>query len=137
MNRNIKKVAVRDNMNVIVETTTPKLEDTFWVNLIGRGYPAPNSIFRWCTERLKINPTTKRILDKISRELDVREFAIDNKERELDKRERELRKKESKVYFGEENVEDTFSSFRKIILDDEEREIYGDAKVIILNGWDE
>ena len=62
---NIKKVAVRDNMNVIVETTTPKLEDTFWVNLIGRGYPAPNSIFRWCTERLKINPTTKRIIDKI------------------------------------------------------------------------
>ena len=62
---NIKKVAVRDNINVIVETTTPRLEDTFWVNLIGRGYPAPNSIFRWCTERLKINPTTKRILDKI------------------------------------------------------------------------
>ena len=62
---NIKKVAIRDNINVIVETTTPRLEDTFWVNLIGRGYPAPNSIFRWCTERLKINPTTKRILDKI------------------------------------------------------------------------
>ncbi len=63
---NIEKAAVRDGINLIVEKTTPKLEDTFWVNLIGRGYPAPNSIFRWCTERLKINPTTKCILDKIS-----------------------------------------------------------------------
>jgi len=63
--RNIEKAAVRDNINIVIETTTPKLEDTFWVNLIGRGYPAPNNIFRWCTERLKINPTTKRILEKI------------------------------------------------------------------------
>jgi len=36
---------------------TPKLSDTFWVNLIGRGYPAPRLKFRWCTERLKINPS--------------------------------------------------------------------------------
>ena len=62
---NIEKAAVRDGINLYVEKTTPKLEDTFWVNVIGRGYPAPNSMFRWCTERLKINPTTKRILDKI------------------------------------------------------------------------
>jgi DNA sulfur modification protein DndC len=62
---NIEKAAVRDGISLLVEKTTPKLEDTFWVNVIGRGYPAPNSIFRWCTERLKINPTTKRILDKI------------------------------------------------------------------------
>lgn len=34
---NIEKAAVRDGLNVIVEKTTPKLEDTFWVNLIGRG----------------------------------------------------------------------------------------------------
>ena len=36
---------------------TPALEDTFWVNLIGRGYPAPRPKFRWCTERLKIKPS--------------------------------------------------------------------------------
>lgn len=36
---------------------TPKLEDSFWVNLIGRGYPAPRHKFRWCTERLKIRPS--------------------------------------------------------------------------------
>lgn len=36
---------------------TPELADTFWVNLIGKGYPAPRPKFRWCTERLKINPS--------------------------------------------------------------------------------
>lgn len=37
---------------------TPRLEDSFWVNLIGKGYPAPRHKFRWCTERLKIKPST-------------------------------------------------------------------------------
>lgn len=40
---------------------TPKFEDSFWVNLIGKGYPSPNHWFRWCTERLKINPTSSYI----------------------------------------------------------------------------
>src|SRR5919202_232536 len=38
---------------------TPKLENTFWVNLIGKGYPAPRQKFRWCTERLKIYPANR------------------------------------------------------------------------------
>jgi DNA sulfur modification protein DndC len=36
---------------------TPEVSDTFWVNLIGKGYPAPRPKFRWCTERLKIKPS--------------------------------------------------------------------------------
>lgn len=36
---------------------TPKVTESFWVNLIGRGYPAPRHKFRWCTERLKIRPS--------------------------------------------------------------------------------
>lgn len=36
---------------------TPAVTDSFWVNLIGRGYPAPRPKFRWCTERLKIKPS--------------------------------------------------------------------------------
>jgi DNA sulfur modification protein DndC len=35
----------------------PQVNDSFWVNLIGRGYPAPRNMFRWCTERLKIRPS--------------------------------------------------------------------------------
>ena len=43
----------------------PDPTDTFWVNLIGRGYPAPRPKFRWCTERLKINPSSRFISDVV------------------------------------------------------------------------
>ncbi len=46
-----------------VKKVTPKIEDTFWVNLIGRGYPSPNRWFRWCTDRLKIKPTNDYIIN--------------------------------------------------------------------------
>jgi DNA sulfur modification protein DndC len=36
---------------------TPEVPNSFWVNLIGRGYPAPSQKFRWCTERMKIMPS--------------------------------------------------------------------------------
>lgn len=39
----------------------PRIEESFWVNLIGRGYPAPRPKFRWCTDRLKINPSNRFI----------------------------------------------------------------------------
>ena len=63
--RRIEEAAEEQSMPVTVTHTTPALEDTFWVNLIGKGYPAPNNVFRWCTERLKISPTTRFITDKI------------------------------------------------------------------------
>lgn len=46
---------------------TPETENTFWVNLIGRGYPAPRPKFRWCTERLKIMPSTRFITSIVQR----------------------------------------------------------------------
>jgi DNA sulfur modification protein DndC len=45
------------NLPVIPHRLTPEVANTFWVNLIGRGYPAPRHKFRWCTERLKIRPS--------------------------------------------------------------------------------
>lgn len=62
----ISKAAVDQEMPIYVHQTTPKLEDTFWVKLIGLGYPAPNNSFRWCTDRLKIAPTTRFILEKLN-----------------------------------------------------------------------
>lgn len=44
---------------------TPTVTDTFWVNLIGRGYPAPRPKFRWCTERLKIKPSNSFIREMV------------------------------------------------------------------------
>ena len=64
--KNLQKAATEQGMPISVHRTTPRLEDTFWVNLIGKGYPAPTNTFRWCTERLKINPTTRFIQEKIS-----------------------------------------------------------------------
>lgn len=40
----------------------PKIDDRYFVKVIGRGYPPPTNIFRWCTDRLRINPV-KQITD--------------------------------------------------------------------------
>lgn len=44
----------------------PDLNGSFWVNLIGRGYPAPTTRFRWCTERMKILPANRFIENKVA-----------------------------------------------------------------------
>lgn len=56
----------RDKLPMTVMKVTPRWEDTFFVSLIGKGYPSPNRFFRWCTERLKINPTTAYIEERIN-----------------------------------------------------------------------
>ncbi|WP_375584805.1 DNA phosphorothioation system sulfurtransferase DndC [Cyclobacterium xiamenense] len=61
----IEEAARDQDMPIYVKKTTPRLEDSFWVNLIGRGYPAPNNSFRWCTERLKVKPTSRFILEQL------------------------------------------------------------------------
>lgn len=50
-----------DNEGLRVQThlLRPPPEQTFWVNIIGRGYPPPNRFFRWCTQRMKIDPVTE------------------------------------------------------------------------------
>lgn len=44
----------------------PVLADTFWVCMIGKGYPAPSNTFRWCTDRLKIKSANRFIEEKVS-----------------------------------------------------------------------
>ncbi len=46
-------------MNAEVVTVRPNVRDTFWVSVIGKGYPAASMGFRWCTGRLKIEPIHK------------------------------------------------------------------------------
>ena len=57
----IRNAADTLKLPITVATTTPKDEHTFWVLLIGKGYPSPNSQMRWCTDRLKIQPTSNYI----------------------------------------------------------------------------
>jgi DNA sulfur modification protein DndC len=67
----INEAAIADGLPITAQKLSPILNDTFWVNLLGRGYPAPNNAFRWCTERLKINPSNKFILEKVAQHGEV------------------------------------------------------------------
>lgn len=65
----LKKIAdsaVEQGLPIFVENTIPRLEDTFWVNVIGRGYPVPNNAFRWCTDKMKIKPTSRFIIEQVA-----------------------------------------------------------------------
>lgn len=69
ISKTLKRIQQEANLNhfpIIVHQTMPNLENTFWVKLIGLGYPAPNKFYRWCTERLKIDPTTRFIKETAS-----------------------------------------------------------------------
>ncbi|MCB8785680.1 DNA phosphorothioation system sulfurtransferase DndC [Planktothrix agardhii] len=48
--------AKEQKMPIETHLTYPAIQDTFWVCLIGKGYPTPRQRFRWCTDRLKIQP---------------------------------------------------------------------------------
>lgn len=67
--RSLEKMRSRakeENLPIIPHRLTPTTSNTFWVNLIGRGYPYPRRDFRWCTDRMKIDPSNrfiKSILD--------------------------------------------------------------------------
>jgi DNA sulfur modification protein DndC len=52
---------------ITIVRTKPDPDKTFWVLLIGKGYPSPNQQMRWCTDRLKIQPTSTYIKDNIAR----------------------------------------------------------------------
>ena len=62
----IEQAAVEQNLPIRVQKTIPRLEDSFWVNVVGKGYPVPNNTFRWCTERMKIKPTARFILEQVA-----------------------------------------------------------------------
>jgi len=63
----INKVAAEKKMPITAFKLTPRIPDSFWVNLIGRGYPAPSTQFRWCTERLKIRTADRFILESVTK----------------------------------------------------------------------
>ena len=46
----LRDKAKEKGLPIFPKLLTPNIEETFWVNLIVKGYPAPNTKFRWCTE---------------------------------------------------------------------------------------
>jgi DNA sulfur modification protein DndC len=63
--------AVQQGMPIRANLVLPEVSQTFWVNMIGRGYPAPYNKFRWCTDRLKINPANQFIKDTVDKHGEV------------------------------------------------------------------
>lgn len=54
----IRKFTKKEKLNVEVNLLKPKVTESFWTLLLGKGYPSPNQTFRWCTDRMKIRPAT-------------------------------------------------------------------------------
>jgi len=63
--KTMKSSAEKKKIPITPHRLTPTIQDTFWVNLIGHGYPAPRHKFRWCTDRLKINPSNSFIMNVV------------------------------------------------------------------------
>src|SRR5580704_6636557 len=63
----MRKFSVEHSLNIGVHLLRPVAEQSFWVNIIGRGYPPPNRFFRWCTQRLKIDPMTRFFESRMGR----------------------------------------------------------------------
>ena len=62
----IRLMAIDLDLPITVARTTPEITKSFWVLLIGKGYPSPNQTMRWCTDRLKIQPTSEYIKKYVS-----------------------------------------------------------------------
>ena len=57
----IRDAARNAGLPITITVTEPCIDQTFWVNVIGRGYIPPTRNFRWCTDRMKIAPTDELI----------------------------------------------------------------------------
>ena len=62
----INKAAQEQGLPIQAVKLYPRIQDSFWVLLIGKGYPTPSKSFRWCTDRLKIRTSDTFILEKVS-----------------------------------------------------------------------
>ena len=63
--KRIQSACLAWRLPVKTQLTQPEATKNFWVNLIGRGYPPPTRTFRWCTDRLKIQPTAKFVAERV------------------------------------------------------------------------
>lgn len=62
----MEDAAKKSSLPIETNLVRPVLDNTFWVCMIGKGYPAPSNTFRWCTDRLKIKSANKFIEDRVS-----------------------------------------------------------------------
>jgi DNA sulfur modification protein DndC len=61
----MNKCSEIQGLNTVAYLLKPPALQSFWVNIIDRGYPPPNRTFRWCTQRMKIDPVSEFIRSKL------------------------------------------------------------------------
>lgn len=83
----LKKECSIHNIPLKFKILKPKLNDRFFVKVIGRGYPTPTNIFRWCTDKLRINPV-KQLIEKDDKAiilLGIRNTESEQRDRTIEK----------------------------------------------------
>ena len=90
--KEIEAAGAEQELRLTTRITVPCIDQTFWVSVIGRGYIPPTRNFRWCTDRMKILPTT-HLLEEVSWRADgmlllvgTRRAESQNRRRTMDKR---------------------------------------------------
>ncbi len=71
----LRDYIVRENLPIEIRIARPSISETFWVNLVGKGYPLPYQNLRWCQRALKIKP-----FSKVARDLKVVLVGVREKE---------------------------------------------------------
>ena len=96
--RHIRGMIAEKKLPMSATITQPSIDQTFWVNVIGRGYIPPTRSFRWCTDRMKIHPTTRLIRQLTSANkrsillVGTRKSESDSRRRRMEKREKSGRR---------------------------------------------
>ena len=106
---NIGAAAAEQSIPAHTVMTTPAIDQTFWVNVIGRGYIPPTRNFRWCTDRMKIFPTNRLLKNAVLQNrgaillIGTRRSESQNRKRTMERR---------KVSATEPNAHDTIAGCR-------------------------
>ena len=87
--------AIEQEMPIGTHLLQPEWTETFWVGLIGKGYPAPRGKFRWCTDRLKISPSN-RFIRNIIRSSGETILVLGTRKAESTKRAHRMKKMEAR-----------------------------------------
>ena len=88
----IAESAANGRLPIKTRVTRPNIDQTFWVNVIGRGYIPPTRNFRWCTDRMKIVPTG-HLLESLVRQYEHAVLLVGTRKSESEQRRRNMAKR--------------------------------------------
>ena len=87
--RQINAFAKRNALPISTYILRPKKKDGYWVKVVGRGCPPPTNRFRWCTDKLRVNPVRdfciKNELTNVTTILGVRKGESNQRDRTIKK----------------------------------------------------